>query len=331
MESISSIDGCHLRWIAKGLLLVDQMHWIMNVSFTSNLTLWIITGLFLLTIGVIAFFRYRLNHIDRSLLQAKHSRAKAPNLLSGRNKFPEVDTFRLSTLFLRYGLLVSLFSIIVALNWTTYRDDVIIPDDALSLDEDITLEVPRSAEPPPPPPPPPPPVIQEVPDEIIEDMDQPEFVDQSIDRETEVHAPVQSPVRSAPPPPPPPPPPKEEEIFVIAEDMPRFPGCEDLSSKKEKEECAKQKLLEFIYANIEYPAIARENGVEGTAVVSFVVEKDGRVKDVKIVREIGGGCGEEALRVVELMNDAGKRWIPGKQRGKPVRVMFNLPVKFKLK
>lgn len=303
----------------------------MNVAFTSLSALSIFSGIVLLTFGVIAYFRYRFRHIDRYQLNLKHSQDKSRNLLSGRNKFPEVDIFRYSHIFLRFGMVASLFVIVAALNWTTYDQDVFIPDDALSMDEDITLEVPRSAEPPPPPPPPPPPVIQEVPEEIIEDMDQPDFVDQSIDRQTEVHAPEPVQAKTVPPPPPPPPPPKEEEIFVIAEDMPRFPGCEELGSKKEKEECAKLKLLEFIYANIEYPAIARENGVEGTTVISFVVEKDGRVKDASIVREIGGGCGEEALRVVELMNNAGKRWTPGKQRGKPVRVMFNLPVKFKLK
>ncbi len=303
----------------------------MDVAFTSNLTLFIIGGIILLALGIIAIFRFRFGHIDRAQLKSRHSQDKSKNLLVGRNKFPEVDTFRYSNLFLQFGLVASLFVIIAALNWTTYDDGVFIPDDALSIDEEITLEVPRSAEPPPPPPPPPPPVIQEVPEEIIEDFDQPEFVDQSIDRETEVRAPEPTEQKlTPPPPPPPPPPPKEEEIFVIAEDMPRFPGCEDMASKKEKEECAKQKLLEFIYANIQYPAIARENGVEGTTVVSFVVEKDGRVKEAKIVREIGGGCGEEALRVVEQMNNAGKRWTPGKQRGKPVRVMFNLPVKFKL-
>ncbi len=303
----------------------------MNVSFTSNMTLVLIGGIFLLTIGIILFFRYRLNHYDREVLKTRYRFRKERNLLLGRSKFPEVDTFRYSQSFLRYGLLATLFIVVAALNWTTYEREVFIPDNALDLAEDITMEVPRSAEPPPPPPPPPPPVIQEVPEEFIEDLDQPEFVDQSIDRETEVHAPEPVQTQAAPPPPPPPPPPKEEEIFVIAEDMPRFPGCEDLGSKKEKEECAKEKLLEFIYKNIEYPTIARENGVEGTVVISFVVEKDGRVKEAKIVREIGGGCGDEALRVVELMNTDGKRWTPGKQRGKPVRVMFNLPVKFKLK
>ena len=112
--------------------------------------------------------------------------------------------------------------------------------------------------------------------------------------------------------------------------MPRFPGCEDLSTKEERKQCADKKMLEFIYKNIKYPAIARENGVEGTVVVQFVVEKDGTVKDAKVVRDIGAQCGQEAMRVVNMMNEQNIKWIPGKQRGRSVRVQFNLPVKFRL-
>ena len=112
--------------------------------------------------------------------------------------------------------------------------------------------------------------------------------------------------------------------------MPRFPGCENLPTTDEKKACADKKMLEFIYKNIKYPAIARENGIEGMVVVTFVVEKDGKVTDARVVRDIGGQCGQEALRVVSLMNDEGIRWTPGKQRGRPVRVQFNLPVRFKL-
>ena len=112
--------------------------------------------------------------------------------------------------------------------------------------------------------------------------------------------------------------------------MPRFPGCEDLPSKEERKQCADKKMLEFIYKNIKYPAIARENGVEGVAVVQFVVEKDGSITDAKVVRDPGAQTGAEALRVVELMKDQAITWIPGKQRGRPVRVQFNLPVKFRL-
>ena len=121
-----------------------------------------------------------------------------------------------------------------------------------------------------------------------------------------------------------------EEIFKVVEQMPRFPGCEDMGSEDEKKQCAQQELLNFIYKNINYPAIARENGVEGTVVVTFVVEKDGSVTDARVVRDIGAQCGDEALRVVNLMNSQGIKWVPGQQRGRPVRVQFNLPVKFKL-
>jgi protein TonB len=121
-----------------------------------------------------------------------------------------------------------------------------------------------------------------------------------------------------------------EEIFKVVEQMPLFPGCEDLGSYAEKKQCADKKMLEFIYGNIKYPAIARENGVEGMAVVSFVIEKDGSVTDAKVVRNPGAKTGEEALRVVQLMNAKGLKWSPGKQGGRNVRVQFNLPVKFKL-
>jgi TonB family protein len=115
------------------------------------------------------------------------------------------------------------------------------------------------------------------------------------------------------------------ELFEVVEEMPYFAGCEDLP-KTERKACGDKKMLEFIYQNLRYPAQARENGVEGIVVVSFIVEKNGKITEPKIVREIGGGCGDEVLRVVNLM----PAWIPGKQNGEVVRVQFNLPVRFKL-
>ena len=94
--------------------------------------------------------------------------------------------------------------------------------------------------------------------------------------------------------------------------------------------CAQKKMLEFVYKNIKYPAIARENGIQGRVVIQFVVEKDGSVTDARVVRDIGAGCGAEGLRVVNSMNRMPQKWTPGKQRGKPVRVQFTLPVSFKL-
>jgi protein TonB len=173
-------------------------------------------------------------------------------------------------------------------------------------------------------------VIEEVPDEEILEEEVEDFKDTSIDIDTEINEPPPPP---APAPPPPPPPPKDEpdEIFKVVEQMPRFPGCEDAGgSNDEKNQCAQTKLLEYIYKNVKYPAIARENGIQGRVVVQFVVEKDGKITDANVVRDIGAGCGEEALRVVNSMNGMNQRWTPGKQRGKPVRVQFTLPVSFKL-
>ncbi len=125
--------------------------------------------------------------------------------------------------------------------------------------------------------------------------------------------------------------PKIEEVFRVVDEMPRFPGCEKMDvSDFEKKSCAQQKLLEFIYQEVKYPEEAKENKVSGMTIVSFIVEKDGSVSNVDIVRDIGAGCGAEAARVVELMNERGIKWVPGKQSGRKVRVQFNLPVKFAL-
>ena len=77
---------------------------------------------------------------------------------------------------------------------------------------------------------------------------------------------------------------------------------------------------------MKYPAIARENGIEGVVYVGFVVGKDGSIRDVQVKRGIAGGCNEEAIRVIKLMPN----WNPGKQNGKAVSVAFTIPVKFKL-
>lgn len=105
----------------------------------------------------------------------------------------------------------------------------------------------------------------------------------------------------------------EEEIFVFVEKYPEYPGGEAA-------------LYEYLGKNIQYPEIARDNGITGTVVIKFVVEKDGSITKASILREIGGGCGKEALRIVNSM----PKWKPGMQSGKPVRTEFTLPVQFQL-
>ncbi len=114
--------------------------------------------------------------------------------------------------------------------------------------------------------------------------------------------------------------------------MPRFPGCDaDTLSDAGKKKCSEQELLRFIYKNITYPDSAIANNTEGSVVVRFVVRKDGSVADATVIKDIGHGCGAEAKRVVELMNEQDiVLGSPGQQMGQPVEVYFNLPVKFKL-
>ena len=104
-----------------------------------------------------------------------------------------------------------------------------------------------------------------------------------------------------------------EPIFVVVESMPCFPG-------------GVSELMKYFHKNLKYPVLAKESGIQGIVFITFVVEKDGSVTDVRVLRGIGGGCDEEAIRVAKHMPN----WIPGKQRNIPVRVSFNLPVKFKL-
>lgn len=104
-----------------------------------------------------------------------------------------------------------------------------------------------------------------------------------------------------------------DSIYFLAETMPAFPGGDE-------------GLLKFLKEHIRYPAAARANSTEGKVVVSFIVDRSGKLTNIKILRGIGNGCEEEALRVLGTMPN----WTPGKVKGKEVRVQMNLPVKFTL-
>jgi protein TonB len=105
----------------------------------------------------------------------------------------------------------------------------------------------------------------------------------------------------------------KKELFIIAEEMPLFPGGDN-------------ERMKFLAQNIQYPQQASELGIQGTVYIQFVVDSKGNITDVKIMRGIGGGCDEEALRVVKIM----PKWHPGKQNGKTVRVLYTMPVTFKI-
>ncbi len=107
---------------------------------------------------------------------------------------------------------------------------------------------------------------------------------------------------------------EENAVFAVVESMPEFPG-------------GYEELQKYLMRNLHYPASEVESGVEGTVYVSFVIDETGKVGDVQIARGLGGELDAEALRVVKAMPD----WIPGRQQGKPVKTLYNLPINFKLK
>ena len=253
-----------------------------------------------------------------------------PKGIKSRNKYKELDVFSASKPIWMFGLGSALMTCLCAFSWVSAPEKFFIPEGAMVVDLEMEVQrtKPEKPKPPPPPPPPPPVDIVEVEEEVIQD--EPVFESMDIDADTEIKD-YEPEVEDTPAPaPPPPPPPVEDEpdFVVVAEVMPRFPGCEDMDgTKEEKMKCAEEKLLEFVYANTKYPTIARETGIEGRAILQFVVDQSGNITKANIVRDLPGGCGDEALRVVNKM----PKWIPGRQRGRPVSVLYTLPVVFKLR
>jgi len=290
-------------------------------------------GMVIAVFILIAAWRYWLQRTSRQDLQDEATIIS----LTNRTKYPKVDVFRWSNTLFRFGLSIALGMTILAFSWTTY-DQTEFANLEIGDYEDLDQVPPITYDRPPPPPPPPPPIIEPVVDEQLLDEDEPEFEDGSIDETTAVIAPPT--VEKKPDLTPPPPPPEEEptgpDFFIAVEEMPSFGDCKDIFNKMERKQCSDRNLLTFLSKNIRYPAPARENNIEGQAVIRFIVEPDGRISNTEIVRDLAGGCGAEALRVVNLMKNQKflkkqkLHWNPGKQQGRNVRVQFNLPIRFKL-
>lgn len=104
-----------------------------------------------------------------------------------------------------------------------------------------------------------------------------------------------------------------DKVFEKVENMPEFPGGE-------------QAMMDFVAKNVQYPKEAMEKEISGRVLVGFIVEKDGSISETEVVKGIGGGCDEEAVRVIKAM----PKWKPGKEKGKPVRVSYMMPFTFKL-
>ena len=232
-------------------------------------------------------------------------------------KNPKADLEAKKGIFFALGLVLSLSFVLIAFEWKTYEESASSLGQ-LKMDdiEDEIIPITQQNQPPPPPPPPPPP--QEI-LEIVEDdkeiEDEVEIEDSEADMETEIFEQPEEVI-------------EEPEIFTIVEDMPVFPGCEDAGSRSEMDQCTNVEIQKFIAKNTKYPAMARDAGVSGRVFVRYMIDENGKVRDVTIVRGVPGGKAleQEAVRVINEL----PKMKPGKQRGKAVRVQYTVPVNFKL-
>lgn len=253
---------------------------------------------FLVILALIAFINYIYSY------EVKPLKLKA--MISQKPKFANLEKKR--TIFWQTGMIIALSLALLAFNWKTY-DKLDFSYNRRAIDQtpedivQITLQKP-----------PEPPKVERprvnLAINIVDDespVDNDVTIDAGIDPLDSV--PVYTPTPAN----------KdeesiaEEEIFKVVESMPAFPGGDAA-------------LYSYLENKMVYPETAKGAGISGTVYLTFVVEKDGSITDVKLLRGIGGGCDEEALRVIRNM----PRWTPGKQRSIPVRVQYNFGVKFTL-
>lgn len=222
-------------------------------------------------------------------------------------KSPKADLERRRTIFLEVGLILALLFVYFMFEWSQPQEQVEELTFAMDseLEEDIVITR-QDAPPPPPPPPPPKPVITDIIEVTEEKIDIKDEIKVDAEAKVEDVVEVQEIV-------------EEEEIideqqvFTIVEEPAEFPGGQIA-------------LLKYIKDKMKYPQIAADNGVQGRVFLKFVVERDGRVGEVVILRGVDKLLDKEAVRVVKTL----PKFKPGKQRGKPVRVWFQLPVMFRL-
>ncbi|MBR98911.1 MAG: energy transducer TonB [Flavobacteriaceae bacterium] len=232
-------------------------------------------------------------------------------------KNPKADLSKNSSLYFVIGLTFVLFISWRAIEYKTY-DRSNYDYEALNVDEDDDEEVPitEQLKIPPPPPPPPPPAP-----EIIEVVEDEEEVEETIIESTETDQDDIVEVEEI----------EVEEFdddidvpFAVIEDVPIYPGCERVAKSKRRE-CFQERINQHIKKNFRYPEIAQEMGIQGRVYVSFVISTDGSIINVRS-RGPDKNLEGEAERIIGRL----PRMIPGKQRGRAVRVPFSIPITFRL-
>ncbi|KPM31358.1 Ferric siderophore transport system, periplasmic binding protein TonB [Croceitalea dokdonensis DOKDO 023] len=229
-------------------------------------------------------------------------------------KNPKADVGRNSALYFVIGLAIVMLLVYTGLEWKDYEDGNNY-DISLNVEDQLDEEVPMTEQiktPPPPPPPAAPEVIEVVEDE--EEVEETVIESTETSQEEEVMEVEEVEMEEV-----------EEDIsvpFAVIEDVPVFPGCEGASNKKA---CFQEQMQKHIRKNFRYPEIAQEMGVQGRVSVVFVIQKDGSIGNIRM-RGPDKNLEAEAMRIIKKL----PKMTPGKQRGRPVKVPFSIPINFKL-
>ena len=231
-------------------------------------------------------------------------------------KNEKADLSRNSSLYFVIGLSLILLISWKAIEWRTYEK--VYAYEALNVEDEDDEEIPitEQLKTPPPPPPPPPPAP-----EVIEVVEDEEEVEETVIESTETDDDEIIEVEEVE---------IEEEFedvdvpFAVIEDVPIFPGCENVA-KSERRNCFQEQMNKHIRKNFRYPEIAQEMGIQGRVYVNFIIAKDGSISNVRM-RGPDKNLEKEAQRIISKL----PAMTPGKQRGRPVRVPFSIPITFRL-
>ena len=232
-------------------------------------------------------------------------------------KNEKADLSKNSSLYFVIGLSLILLISWQAIEWKTY-DKSLYGYEALDVEEEDDEEIPitEQLKTPPPPPPPPPPAP-----EVIEVVEDEEEVEETVIESTETNEDEIVEVEEVE---------IEEEFedvdvpFAVIEDVPIFPGCEKVA-KSERRNCFQEQMNKHIRKNFRYPEIAQEMGIQGRVYVNFIIAKDGSISNIRM-RGPDKNLEAEAQRIISKL----PQMTPGKQRGRPVRVPFSIPITFRL-
>ena len=222
-------------------------------------------------------------------------------------KSPKASLEDKKSIYLLMGFVAVLSLLYIGFEWTQ-QEVTVYEDTTTEVIEEEEIEIIQTAEVLPPPPPPDVPEVIEILNVVEDDVETAEIeieTEDEKDKAVVIQAPVSTSGTVV-----------EEDtevVFVVVESMPAFPGGDEA-------------LFKYLNDNIKYPVIAQESGIQGRVICQFVVNRDGSIVDIEVVRSVDKSLDAEAIRVIKNM----PRWTPGKQRGKTVRVKYTLPVNFRL-